>query len=801
MGFIIDLRYALRLLLKSPKFTLLTSLILMGGLSVGLMAFNFVYTVSMKPLDTPDGKSLVAVHITGDYNVDGISTRFLQNISPTELNKFYREFSYYSRENVRLSLGETGKNIFATWVSSNFLDLTRSKPASGRGFVLDDTKPGAHKVVLISYRLWNSLFLGNPETIGQTLAIKGEQYEIIGVMPKGYHFPSTADVWLPVASNYLTANTESALNIIGRLSNDISVEQANSWFTDFLYNQLKASMPDSQWQDFNGLKVRHLSLPEKNADGQGGILLVGLLSIALSILLLACINVGNLLFVRSIERQKETAIRAALGARQSRLIRQLICEGLIITILGGVLAVMLTGWLLHVIDLFMHTIAAENLPFWFSWKLDWQTIAVAVVFTLLTFTVACLAPANKASKMDINLVLRDGTQGSLGLRAGKATTVLITVQVALISILMLGGALAGKIIYSIGELQDAEKYVRQYEATFDLSAPDYKEVADKANFIKNQTQQLEQQTNIESASLLENQGPSRVTIDGYPDPAHIDVLLSSGQLTNSNLHILSGRDIDIRDDENNTQVVLVSQSFADRYWPGQSALNRFISIEMNDKREQFQIVGVVSDKGENTQGAFSEPSVYDEVYISYYQFPSDFPEITFKVTQEVDQGVEDFYQMQDLLNATGNLVDLLDKYKNASIMTNMLSFVSKTIVFAGVFSLFLALLGVYGVAANAVTMRRQEIGIRRAVGAKDKAIIVLFLKRNIRPLAVGLSVGLIVYTLCCFILVSLLGNTLGYYVAVALITTLLLSSILCVSAYIPTRRSVHLEPAVVLRAE
>ncbi|NQZ07205.1 MAG: ABC transporter permease [Algicola sp.] len=805
MGFLLDLRYALRLLAKSPKFTVLTSFILMGGLTVSLLTFNFVSTMAFKPLDTPEGNTIVTFGVSGQYPAEQILgsdiAKLGSQLQDSQLfDTLYAEYTFNYRDDARLSSDDIGMDLYVERVSSNFFDFTRFAPLLGRNFTVQDEESANNNVVAISYKVWQTLFSGDEQIIGKNVTLDTRPVQIIAVMPQGYHFPINAELWLPIDASFMHSQTarSTPIGIMARLQPDVSRERADQLLADQLSAYTYQSLTVSEQADFEEVQVKHQSVPEHKMEGATGGMFLGFQGIATIILLMACINTGNLIFARSIERQKESAIRSALGAKHGRLIRQLVCEGAILTLIGGFFAILASGWLIDVFNKAMHASTSGHLPFWFVWQMDWQTLSVALIFMAVTFVFACLLPAVKAANMDINSVLRDGTRGALGRNAGKISRILVTTQVALIACLMLGGSLGVVLMYKVMDVVADDKYTNRFQAKFDLES-----THQKGEFLQNMLTQLTAQTNIVQAGMMDNRGPQNIRIDGNEQQMRVDIISSSGHGEFFDLSIGTGRDIDHKDNLNSARVCLVSQSFADRYWPQQDPTGKMLDIEIDGKMLPHRLVGVISNMGGNSQGVFAQVEHYDEVHVSYYQNPYADLHVTFGTTEQAEKGEEDFYRVVHQLDVKSLLVDFNDQAVSGNTLLKVMVLTTKVIVYAGLFSLFLALMGVYGVAASGVALRSQEIGIRRAIGAKDKAIILLFLKRNMRPLVIGLSIGLLVYTVACFIFSNMVGNRIevSMYITIALLASLVLSFILALAAYFPTRRAIEHEPAVTLRAD
>ncbi len=804
MGFILDIRYALRLLAKSPKFTLLTSFILMAGLTVSLLTFNFVYTISFKPLDGEQASSIRTPHLSGATDNRSLTFEDVDNIGEYQLNSIYSEYVLHFREEVRLNSEGKTANLLGEKVTVNFFDFTGGTPILGRNFNNSDGQRGATPVVAISHHVWQNIFAGQPDIIGKNLLLGGASYEVIAVMPEGFKFPVTSDLWLPFEREQLKAFDQKGkiISILAKINPQISGSQANDRLAQQLQQVRLKRLTETEKVDFVSPTITHMTLQQQNIEGMGAFIFIGLQGFALAILFMACINTGNLLFSRSIERQKETAIRGALGATTKRLVRQLVCEGGILTLLGGLMAIVVTGWILNLVNSNLQISLGSGMPFWWQWQLDWQTLAVAVLFMVFTFIFACLIPSIRAANMDINTVLRDGTRGSLGRGAGKLSNIIVTVQVAIIAILMLSGSLGSSVIFTVIDVVKAERTENRFSAYFDLSHPDYTSAHSKVTFVESSIQSLSRLSSINQAAMLQGLGLNPVRMD-KDTRLRVDVMTTMGNLDFFEQKIVSGRGIDARDNSENMRVALVSESFVQRHWENVSPLGKQIDVDLDGKFVTHTVVGVVSDRNGNTQGMYAPISQYDEIYVSYLQSPHDWVQLIFEGSNTVNSSQKDFYTWLERAQANELFSFIVDLEKNANLYADMLSMMSDGVIYSGVFSLFLALMGVYGVSAASVVMRSHEIGIRRALGAKDKSIIILFLKRNMGPLVIGLGIGLLIYALSSFIFASMIGSkiTIMTYIIIAVTTSVLLTFMLMLSGYLPTRRAVVEEPIAALRAE
>ena len=335
MSSIIDIRYAIRLLFKSPKFTALTLMVLIGGLSISLYTFSFLYSAFYKELPLPEGNTALTIlgKINGQYTMASqLTANEYEQIRHDQ--DYFSEFGVYNSRDVRLSFEETGKNIPATYVDGGFFQFSRIAPLMGRAIQDADTDAGAEPVAVISHQVWQNEFAADENILNRSVRLNSILTQVVGVMPQGYRFPGVAKIWLPLEKAILKTPPRHPvyLSAYARINPEFSLEQVKSRFDREVdqYYQQTVTLYDQP----KGVKSAELlSYPAAQIVGGGEYAFAFLNVVAFLILLLACINVGNLLLARAIERQKETAIRAALGASSHRLVSQLMWEGIIITLL------------------------------------------------------------------------------------------------------------------------------------------------------------------------------------------------------------------------------------------------------------------------------------------------------------------------------------------------------------------------------------------------------------------------------------------------------------------------------------
>ncbi|MBQ4879964.1 ABC transporter permease [Pseudoalteromonas luteoviolacea] len=804
MAYIFDIKYACRLLLRSPKFTALTLFVLVGGLSISLYTFSFLFTLIYKPIDLAQSESALTISAQMDRQSVSVPAYEFSKIR-AQLDGF-SEVGIFNTSKFRLTFGRDSISVPGAYVDQGFFEFSRTQAIHGRTFQQNDYQAGAEKTTVIGKSFWQENFVSDENVVGKTIRINNQVHTIIGVMPDGYYFPGSAQIWLPISLEYLypLAHTEATVDVYARLEAGVNKQSAEVQLASSLNNIYQQSVQNDDAQE-GVFKISVLTFPQAQFGGAGNFMFIFLNIIALMILILASINVGNLLLARAIARQKETAIRAAIGATYRRLVLQIMWEGILITSVGCLLAIMLTGTALHYTNVLISTGLPTDIPFWWVWGLDLPTILMAVVFSLLTLFVCSFIPARAAAKQDINSTLRDGTRGAQGLKAGKMSRNLVTIQVFLISILLLIGAITAFVAQFFLNKDIGVNYQSVLVSEMTLPKSRYALAEHQSRFFHQLYMNMQSQENVEAASIVSRLGKQPFAIGGIEyqdDKPDIDTYSTIGGSDYYGIKLVGGRFFDNRDDTDGQRVALISQSMANRYWPGESALGKTIRWEQSSGNESLVIIGVVTDKA-NMSSFFASLDSEDEVYVSGLQFAYPKSRAMLKYTTHYMDGEKAFYDALFLIDSNLEPDNITAMEKSFDSVKSMLQTISNITFSAGLFAMILALAGIYGLTANNILQRRNEIGVRRAVGAKDSQIIRLFILQGVRQLVSGIGISLVLFGLLSYLLNDLLQGAIPLYLYLLLTGTVVtvISVSVLTAVFIPTKRVVAEEPSSVLRYE
>ncbi len=800
-----DMIHAWRLLKKTPKFTFTMVFILTGGLTISLFTFQFVYGLMYKTLPLPNGEGLYRSGIHWVSETTGRSKSF----PAWELSQIRQrltgveQLSIWQNKTLHVSLGENNRVVAGVRAEGSLLAASGVQPMKGRYLQAMDSQPGQTPVVVIGYGLWKGLLGGREDAIGQVVYINGVATEIVGIMPAGFRFPVAHDLWLPIEHQVLTpviSDTED-VEVMLRLKAGVKAENVEQQ----IFREVSAAFAQRS-SLFPGLTLSRAQVSSfHDYDLTNGlrIFLWTLNGIALFILLLACINISNLLYARAIQRGKESAIRIALGATRKRLIMQLMWEGLLIVMTGGILALILTGWVLRVFNVSMHSLMQGELAFWYVWELDLATFCAAIAFLLFVLYIACYTPARRAADQEVNTALRDGTRGAQGRAAGRASRALVTLQIMLITIISLLGTVIALKVNKIIDVDLGVNVSKTYFTMMSLPAYDYKEAVDFISFYDQLNLRLESQPEISNSFVQFDYGKLPLAITGVEyqtdaDKPKATVTSVIGSFEFRGPALKEGRYIDNRDVMENQRVANVSSSFSQRFWPSQSALGKQFAMEINGHTERFNIIGVVTDVASS---AFRPKDMDDEVYLSGYQLPQSSATVFFRYNSEPYAAENAFFRSLTSINAGIDILTIEDDEGEINAVEKMAAGFRDTIIYSGVFSLLLAVSGIYSLTAYAVTRRTHEIGIRRALGAMNGQIVRLFVSQSAVQLIIGIGSGILLTAGLFSIAGKILAMPLTVYLLVYGSVILVLLIAVLSAVVLPTLDTLKKEPSEALRFE
>lgn len=801
-----DLRYAARTLAKAPGFTAIAIITLALGIGANAAIFSVADALLLRPEPFPNlGRLVLMFNKVGSLTDENSMYPADYEAIRTQSHSFEQLGAYFNRNMSLTGQGDPEREEAAK-VTTNFFDMLGVKPLLGRGFTADEGAPGHDDETVLSYGLWQSKFGGDPNIIGKEMHINGQSFTIIGVMGKDFNYPTATNLWTPIA--FVDADKSDRNNNytlpIGLLKPGVSVSQAVVELAG-IGQRLAKEFPKTNGK----MGIRTVAFRTYATDEQTHNFMLLLLAAVGFVLLIACANVANLQLARAVGRDREIALRAALGASRWRVVRQLLTESVMLSLAGAIGGLFLAQWAVALIVSKMPAELSQYVAGWNRIALDWRAVVYTTVIAVLAGIIAGLAPALGHSRPDISNALKEGGRGGAGRRSHRLRSVLVVTEVAASLVLLVAAGLLVKGFRA--SLDENQRFLPQSLLTMNIGLPParYSGQPQLAAFYQAALGKLSAIPGVESASLVtavpdsDNFSYHPFTGEGKPwtqDMGHIalEESISPNYFRTLHLPLLRGREFTNADGATSLRVAIINRSLAERYWSGEDVIGKHIKRGRPDSKELWlTIVGVVSDAKYNPYFQ----SVDGAVYVPY--------------TQEV------LANMSFLLRAKGDPLSFVPavRAKIRDVDANQpiyepktlarltyeeligISFIAGIMAALGLIALALASAGVYGVMAHSVTERTHEIGIRLALGAEPHQVLRWIAGRGIRLAGIGLGIGLAI----AFVVARLLSSLMiGVSATDPLIFTgipVLLAAIALAACYIPARRAMKVDPMVALRYE
>jgi putative ABC transport system permease protein len=800
-----DLRYALRMLIKSPGFSAIAILTL--GLAIGANSaiFSVVNAVLLRPLPYAHSEQLVRV-FGSQPQLELAPTSPANFLEWKEQNEVFERIATYVGQGFNLTGGDKPERVIGARVSADLFQLLRVQPGLGRAFTEEEDQAGHGQVVILSHEFWQSRFGGDPHTLRQVITLNEQSYTVVGIMPPSFAFPDTrTQVWTPVAFNPAERATRDTnfIDVIARLKPGVSIEQARSHMTALAQRQAER-YPESN----TGIGVKIVSLHQQTV-GDVRAMLVVLSGAVGFVLLIACANVANLLLARAAGRQKEMAIRGALGASRARVVRLLLTESVVLAVLGGAVGLLLAGWSL---DLLI-TLKPANLPRLAEIGINRTVFLFTFAISVVTGIVFGLVPAFQASKPDLNEGLKESGRGATGGPGRhRVRTFLVVSEVALSLVLLVGAGLMMRSFARLLAVDPGFKADHVLTAFVSLPVSKYPTRQEQAAFFERLIERLRNLPGVSSAGLVTDiplfgGSSTGVEIDGRPAPLPgqrpmTDYrMISPDYFTAMGVGLIQGRAFSRYDTEDAPGVVIINQTMAARFFPGESPIGKRIGLSGNP-RDWREIVGVAGD----VRNYGVDADVKPEVYVPFFQ---NAPGYLAGVASAMNVMVRSTNAPSALTNALLQQVQALDKDQPVSEIRTMESYLSESmaqrrfnmllLAVFGALALVLAAVGIYGVIAYTVTQRTHEMGIRIALGARGGDILWLIFASAMLTTVSGIVLGLAAALALTRLLGSLLYQVTATDPLVFASITLLLLVVAIVATYIPARRAMKVDPITALR--
>jgi predicted permease len=795
-----DLRYGFRMMLKHRTFTCVAVLALGLGIGANTAIFSVINAVVLRPLRYHDPARLVTILHDGSNPVAPANYFDL-----AQQCRSFESIAAAQWWEPNLTGRDEPEHLRGLQLTAQMFQLLGASPALGRTFNPDEDQPGRERVVVLSHRLWQRRFGGDPAVVGQQVTFDGESYTIVGVMPPDFQFApfwaTGAELWTPLnLASRANDRRGQSLRVFARVKPGVNNAQAQAEVAT-IFRRLEQEHPEAN----KGMSLAVEPLHEKVVGKTRPVLII-LFGAVGFVLLIACANVANLMMARATSRQKEIALRTALGASRARITRQLLTESVMIALAGGAF-----GLLLGIAGIrALLSFGPSSLPRMQTVSLDLSVLGFTLGLSVITGLLFGLAPVFQTRRWNFNESLKESTRGSsAGYRRVNTRRLLVISEVALALMLLVGGGLMVRSFDRLRAVDPGFNPNSLLTMTVSLAGSTYSGPAKRVPFFNELLLRIESLPGVQSVSAINHLPLSGdvwtlpFTIEGRPAPAPGEKQGAVYRIIRPNYFrtmggtLLKGRDFTVHDDDSSPPVVIVSEAFARRYWPNQDPLGKRIEVG-DDGPNPREIVGVVKALKQNDWTA--EPNL--EMYLPHLQSPSP-RGLTLVVRSNGDPLA--------LVAGVENHVWSIDKHLPVSEIRTMEEVIAGSIeqqrfnmfllgLFASV-ALILAIVGIYGVMSDSVTSRTHEIGIRMALGAQRTDVLRMVIRQGMALAVIGIAIGLVGAFWLSQFMSSLLYEISPTDRTTFILIPLVLALVILCACWIPARRATKVDPLVALRYE
>ena len=799
-----DLRHSARMLARAPGFTTLAIVTLALGIGANTAIFTVANSVLLRSLPYNEPGQLVRISTHRDGSCC-VSLPYLTLLSAA--NRSFSGVTAYQFDAVNLAVPDGAEQIDAERVTGNFFDVLGAKLLAGRTFTPEEDQPGGNQVVLIGHELATRLFGGAQNAVGQNLALDSRDYTIIGVVSPKFGVQLLGrqpEIWMPRVIEF-SLTTPARVNLggmyyeaIGRLRTGVTNAQALAE-TEVIFQQYKQDKPGN-FDATSDVAMTVVNLQTNLVANIRPTLLI--LSAAVGfVLLIACANVASLLLFRALVRRKEFAVRGALGAPRSTLVRQLLTESVLMAVLSGGLGIFLGYLGTRLLGTFTQT----NLPQVADVPMDWRVLAFTLTISVLSGILFGLTPSLQLSNPDLGSVLSDEGRSSTGSRQrNRARSVLVAAQVALSMVLLIGSGLLIRSFMRLRTVAPGFDAKNTLTAQTFLPASSYPQPADRVAFYQNALQRLQSIPGVESAAISTALPvlPTHATPARFEGQPEVDLgrrpqvyleSISPDYPKAMGVPLVEGRAFDGGDDATSAPVIMVNQATVRRFWPNQDPIGKLVWV---GRFPPCQVVGVLGDIKNDTLASPTQPEVF-----------LPFPQMAWPVLYLTLRSSMDSHSLASALRAQIVSVNRGQPITDVRTMEERLELASaqtrSTMLLIGVFSataLILAVVGIYGVIAYSVAQRTQELGIRIALGASSSDIFRLVIGNGLRLAVAGILIGLVASFALTRLMASLLFQTSATDPITFAASAILFVVVATLASYLPARRAMRINPTDALRS-
>ena len=809
MGFLIqDVRYAARLLRKNPAFAAVGMLALGLGIGANTAIFSFVYGLLLRPLVFRDLDHLALVWETVPDSGDRSGVAPANFFDWEKQNHVFERMAYYRWWDATVTNAGESERVDACQVSEEFFRLLEVKAALGRTFSAEEHEPGRDQVVVLSDGIWERLFSRDPQVIGRTIELSGRAYTIAGVLPPSLDWPIGNDIWSPLAltDKERQERQERSLAILGRVKPGISLSQAQAEM-GVLGRRLAQQYPASN----EGWGVRLARLPGEDEEVTRSLLLV-VMGAAAFVLLVACANVASLQLARAIRRHKEIALRTALGASRWRLMRQVLTESLLLSLVGAALAVGVAYLGVNLIKANVPTAQTRYVPGFSRLQVGVSELGFALAAALFTALFSGLAPAARMSNLDLNHSLKETGRGATaGSRSLRLHSVLVVCQLALALILMAG---TGSMVSGFSQLADSQRqnFDSSHLLTLRVTPPlsRYPGAHQRATLYARILDEVETLPGAKSAaavSLLPSSGDwhnQAFSLDTSGTLLRRTKLFadvesaSAGYFQTMGIPLLAGREFTQQDGEQTPPVAVISKSLATRFWPGRDPIGRRVKLGPRESSQPWlTIIGIVGD----VRQFVLDPKAPAKIYIASPQSPDSSMSLVIRTAGDPEEFAPSVRELLARVDPKLPVTHVKSMDDFIDDQAAGISIASQLVGSFGFVAVVLSAIGIYSLMAYSTSQRTHEMGIRMALGAERGQLLWMVLRQGLKLGLTGVAIGVAAALGLTRLLAGFLYGAVPVDAPTLAVSGTLLAAVALAASYIPARRVTKVDPAVTLRAE
>jgi len=797
-----DLRFALRMILTHRWFSAAIVATLALGIGLNTMIFTLVNAVLVKPVPVPGGERLVAVsnrNVTQSENSMGMSYPDFREYR-AQASSFEALEGEEHEQGVLSENGNPPQAYLLDRASSGIFESLHIRPVLGRGFLPADDKAGAEPVLVLGYGVWKERYNSSPSVIGRQVRVNGKPATIIGVMPKGFKFPTNIEMWMPlVPTPELEKRETRQLHVFGMLKPGTTIAQASVELNG-IARRLAAQFADTN----KDIGVSVLTFHQQYNGGNIRMIFLLMLAAVGFVLLIACANVANMMLSRALVRQREMSIRAALGASRWHIVRQLLIESVLLSIFGGVLGLALAAFGAHWFDLSTQNVGK---PYWIQFTMDYAVFGYFAALCIFSGLLFGMAPALRSSRVELNEVLKDGARSAGRHRGGGLSSLLVVFQFALTLVLLTG---AGFFVHSLLKNLSANRSVpadQLMTARLDLPDDRYKDTDARQRFYDQLLPRLKALPGVTHVVLTSdlpglgaNTSQVEVEHSAVDNAAHRPsvayLVQAPGYFEAINLPVLLGRDFNATDGTTDHKSAIVTRECAEHFWPNQNAIGKRFRFydDKNKPGEWLTVVGVSANIAQQLDDAHPKPLLF-----------LPFREKGWgSMALLIRSGSNPIAAVRAVVQGLDQDLPLRDVYTFPQALEHQqwyLHLFSKLFAGFALIALLMASVGIYAVIAHATNSRTQEIGVRMALGANARNIVMLVMRRGLWQIIAGLTLGIAAALPAARLMGSLPIGVSSSDPVVFVIVAALLSIVGLFACWLPARRAATLDPVKAIRYE